>query len=198
MDYFVRFPGVQGSAFPRVGRMDCCVEDGDRAVPSDKNCVWITLNCHRRKRTFVEEGKMSRRVIRADVGSGHDGAEDAFHGFLMSPRYRHDAFGIAMLGDGKRKCAPSKFRAIGLFVQALENQSDLISRRFRFLQNLLEGTDDAIVAVIEIGGYEMILGGKMSVQGCLGNFCLLDDSIYANRADAVPIKQCARCGDNLL
>ena len=80
---------------------------------------------------------MSGCLIRPDIRPRHDGAKYVPHGFLVRSRYRHDAFRIAVFGDSKSERAAPKLRAIGLFVQALENQFDLIPRSLRGVQNLL-------------------------------------------------------------
>lgn len=94
-----------------------------------------------------------------------------------------------MLGDCKGERAAPKLRAIGLFVQTLKNQFDLIPRSLRCIQNLLKRTDNTVVAILEIGCNEMVLGREVSIEGCLRNLRFFDDPIDANGADTFAIKK---------
>lgn len=99
---------------------------------------------------------MRRRLFTNDLGLRHDAAENVADHRLVSSRNGNDPFGIAMFGNRKRKGAAAKLGAIGLLVQALENQPDLISRgRLRF-QSVLKGANDPFVAILKIRGDEMI------------------------------------------
>lgn len=71
---------------------------------------------------------MRGRLLLSGISGRHDGAEDVLHHLLVRSRDRRDAVGIAVLGDGKGKGAPPKFRAVSYFIRAFEIQLDLVSR----------------------------------------------------------------------
>jgi len=169
--------------------MDCRVEHGQCTVSRDEYGLRITSHCHRGQRSFVEKCKMGRSLVRPDIDIRHDVAENVPNHLLMQPRDRHDPFGIAVLGDGKRKRATAKFGAIGLFVQALENELELVSRRSLRFQGLMKRAYDSIVALLQIGCNEMVLGRKVAIERCLGYVRFVDDSIYPDGANAFTIKK---------
>ena len=131
---------------------------------------------------------MRGSLVKAQPGLGHDGAEDVANGFLMCASDRHDPFGIAVFGYGKSKGAASEFRAVGLLIQALENNSDLVSGGTRCVQDLLEGANDAIMAILEIGCNEMIFGREVSIERRLRNLRLFDNAIYPNSPNTFAVK----------
>lgn len=131
---------------------------------------------------------MRGRLVKAEPGLGYDGAEDVAYGFLMCASDRHDAFGIAMLGYRKSKCTAPELRAVGLFIQALENNSDLVSRSTRRVQGLPQGANNTFVAILEIGCNKMIFGREVSIERCLCNFRFFDNAIYPNSPNTFAVK----------
>jgi len=103
-----------------------------------------------------------------------------------------------MLGDRKRKCAPSKFRAICFFMQTLEDQVELISRICCLGEDGVQRADYPLMAILKIGRDEMILGWKMPVERCLGDLGLIDDAIDAHSADTLSIEKRAGRRKNVI
>ncbi|MOA06329.1 hypothetical protein D3C78_1259600 [compost metagenome] len=116
----------------------------------------------------------------------------------MGTRNDHDALGLAMFRNRKSEGAAAKIRAIGLFVELLEDQPDLLFRSHVCIQHFLERMDYPLVTRLKIGCNEMILRREMPIERRLRNIRFFDDTIYADSPDALAIEECPSGGEDMV
>ena len=158
----------------------------------------MTSDCHCGKGSFIKKGKMRGWLVQSNAGRGHNRAEDVLYCLFMRSRHGDDSFRVTVFGYRQSKRTAPELRAIGLFVQTLEDQTDLMSWITHSAKNLMQRTDDTLMAILEIGCHEMVLGREVSIERCFCNIGSFDNAIYSNGSDPFSIKKRTGCGEDMV
>ncbi|KVK51164.1 hypothetical protein L907_17370 [Agrobacterium sp. C13] len=103
-----------------------------------------------------------------------------------------------MFRNRKSEGAAAKIRAVGLFVELLEDQPDLLFRSHVRIQHFLKRINHALMTRFQIGRNEVILRREMPVERRLRNIRFFDDPIYADSPDALAIEERAGGGEDMV